>query len=30
MTYNDMRNDPISVVPKTYSGKTAYVIQFDE
>lgn len=29
-TYNDMRNDPISVVPKTYSGKTAYVIQFDE
>ena len=28
-SYNDMRNDPISVVPTTYSGKTAYVCQYD-
>lgn len=28
-TYNDMRNDPISVLPRTYSGKTAYICQFD-
>lgn len=28
-SYNDMRNDPISVVPKTYSGKLAYVCQYD-
>lgn len=28
-TYNDMRNDPISVIPKTYSGKVAFVCQFD-
>lgn len=28
-TYNDMRNDPISVIPATYSGKVAYVCQFD-
>ena len=28
-SYNDMRNDPISVVPRTYSGKTAYVCQYD-
>ncbi len=28
-TYNDMRNDPISVVPGTYMGKIAYVCQFD-
>lgn len=28
-TYNDMRNDPISVIPATYSGKTAYICQFD-
>ena len=27
--FNDTRNDPISVLPKTYSGKTAYVCQFD-
>jgi len=28
-TYNDMRNDPISVIPATYSGKVAYICQFD-
>lgn len=28
-SYNDMRNDPISVLPRTYSGKTAYICQFD-
>jgi len=28
-TYNDMRNDPISVIPATYSGKVAYVCQFN-
>lgn len=28
-SYNDMRNDPISVIPATYSGKVAYVCQFD-
>ena len=28
-SYNDMRNDPISVVPRTYSGKTAYICQYD-
>ena len=28
-TYNDMRNDPISVLPATYSGKVAYVCRFD-
>jgi len=28
-SYNDMRNDPISVVPKTYSGKTCYICQYD-
>ena len=27
-TYNDMRNDPISVIPATYSGKVAYVCQY--
>ena len=28
-TYNDMRNDPISVLPATYSGKVAYVCMFE-
>ncbi|MCQ2406495.1 MAG: protein kinase [Oscillospiraceae bacterium] len=28
-TYNDMRNNPIAVVPGTYSGKTAYICQYD-
>ena len=28
--FNDTRNDPISVLPRTYSGKTAYVCQFDQ
>ncbi|MBQ4042536.1 MAG: hypothetical protein IJD06_00955 [Clostridia bacterium] len=28
-TFNDMRNDPISVIPATYGGKTAYVCQFN-
>lgn len=28
-TYNDMRNDPVSVIPATYSGKLTYVCQFD-
>ena len=28
-SYNDMRNDPISVIPATYSGKVAYICQFD-
>lgn len=27
--FNDTRNDPISVLPRTYGGKTAYVCQFD-
>lgn len=27
--FNDTRNDPISVLPRTYSGKTAFVCQFD-
>ena len=27
--FNDTRNDPISVLPRTYSGKTAYICQFD-
>lgn len=27
--FNDTRNDPISVLPKTYSGRTAFVCQFD-
>ena len=28
-SYNDMRNDPIAVATSTYSGKTAYVCQYD-
>lgn len=28
-SYNDMRNDPIAVASRTYSGKTAYVCQYD-
>jgi hypothetical protein len=28
-SYNDTRNDPISVVPRTYRGKIAYICQFD-
>ncbi len=28
-SYNDMRNDPISVIPATYSGKMAYICEFD-
>ena len=28
--FNDTRNDPISVLPRTYSGKTAYICQFDQ
>ncbi len=27
--FNDTRNDPISVLPRTYSGKTAFICQFD-
>ena len=29
-TYNDMRNDPISVARTTYSGKLAYVCQYND
>lgn len=28
-SYNDMRNDPISVARSTYSGKLAYVCEYD-
>ena len=27
--YNDQRNDPVSLLPATYSGKTAYICQYD-
>ena len=27
--YNDQRNDPVSLLPHTYRGKTAYVCQYD-
>ncbi len=29
-SYNDMRNDPVSVAARTYSGKLAYVCQYDD
>ena len=29
-SYNDMRNDPVSVAPATYSGKIAYICQYDK
>ena len=29
-SYNDMRNDPVSVAPGTYSGKLAYVCEFSD
>lgn len=28
--YNDMRNDPVSLLPGIFSGKVAFVCQFDE
>ena len=28
-SYNDMRNDPVSLLPGTYGGQTAYVVQYD-
>lgn len=27
--FNDTRNDPVSLLPATYSGETAYICQFD-
>ena len=29
-SYNDMRNDPVSVAARTYSGKLAYVCEYDK
>ena len=28
-SYNDMRNDPVSLLPATYGGKTAFICQYD-
>ena len=28
-SYNDMRNDPVSIAPATYGGKLAYICEYD-